>query len=65
MGKTLISQKMLGVEFPRIAFLHADNAATELELDKAIIAKDLNSSKDLNELKEVFKKHFNDQIKLI
>jgi len=65
MGKILISQQILGTEFPRVAFLHADNLASEMELDKGPIAKDLNLAIDLTELKEVFKKYFNDQIKLV
>jgi len=66
MGKTIISLKFLGDQnFTRVALEHADRLCDEKFLNKELISLQIQGAKSGQEFKEIFKQHFEEELKLL
>lgn len=64
MGKTIISLRFLKDNFLNVAFAHADGLCDEFNLDKNIVAKELNDTENMKEFIETYDKYFGEEIEI-
>ncbi|MFW6377148.1 MAG: hypothetical protein ACOCZ5_00745 [bacterium] len=60
----IISTRILGTNFTKIAYYYADKKSEEKNLDKKEVGEKLNNAKSIEEFKENFEELFGDEIKL-